>query len=387
MTLGAGHQRVATPDEPDARPVLLGVGILDGELHLLVLQPLDDPGDDRRRSSRLRLPRACLTTLNAGSSGTADRTAASPAARPAPACPSCVPAPCCAAERVLRDGVIVGEVFLVSPLVGVDVVPARRVLQSRRREPVLRQSDRRPRLHRGQLLLTDVMRQSAAVDADATAEHQRMNAGPVHQIGVIPVIDAGPDEDRALASGVLGGRRPFTGEANQHVTTNAGVLLAPGRACREPLHRRSRRDTRPTAPVDAVLSHQQVVDRRDDDLSAIRCCDRLHRHAASRGLARSEVVQFDIDHAVAMSSRKLRTRLDLAAVLAILAAADSTCPFSAPQRNPELPIGILGPFDGSSHIRNFHSPCSSPAYFSSRPARSNWPGRATPSSPSTISTR
>ncbi len=41
-------------------------------------------------------------------------------------------------------GVVVGEVALVAPLVGVDVVPARRVLQPRGGMPVAREGNRGP---------------------------------------------------------------------------------------------------------------------------------------------------------------------------------------------------------------------------------------------------
>ena len=46
MPLGARHQGVAAPDEPDPRPVLGGVGILDGEAQLLLPQLGDRPVDD-----------------------------------------------------------------------------------------------------------------------------------------------------------------------------------------------------------------------------------------------------------------------------------------------------------------------------------------------------
>ncbi len=123
---------------------------------------------------------------------------------------------------------IVGEVLFISPLIRMHVVPARCVLQSRRREPVLGQRDRRPRFRRSQLFLADIVSQSATVLADAAAEHQRVNAGAIHQVGVIPVIDARTDQDRAFAFGVFGGRAPFAGKANQHIATDARVLFAPG---------------------------------------------------------------------------------------------------------------------------------------------------------------
>ena len=53
-----------------------------------------------------------------------------------------------AGRLVRRHGVVVGEGLLVAPLVGVHVVPARRVLQPRGRDPVLGEGDGAPRLGR-----------------------------------------------------------------------------------------------------------------------------------------------------------------------------------------------------------------------------------------------
>ena len=73
------------------------------------------------------------------------------------------------------------------------------------------------------------MREPAAVDSHATTEEQRMYAGSVHQVGVIPVIDTRTDQNGAFALRVFGSRGPFASEANQHIATDAGVLLTPGR--------------------------------------------------------------------------------------------------------------------------------------------------------------
>ena len=49
VALGAGHNRVAAPDEPDAGPIFFRVRILHRELHLAALQSLGDPGRNFRR--------------------------------------------------------------------------------------------------------------------------------------------------------------------------------------------------------------------------------------------------------------------------------------------------------------------------------------------------
>jgi hypothetical protein len=44
-----------------------------------------------------------------------------------------------------------------------------------------------------------------------------VDRGPVHQIAVIPVVDAGADDHRALAAGFFSGDGPLASEADQRV--------------------------------------------------------------------------------------------------------------------------------------------------------------------------
>ena len=230
------------------------------------------------------------------------------------------------------------------------------------------------------------MSQPATVLADAAAEHQRVNAGPVHQIGVVPVVDAGTDQDRALAFGVLGRRSPFACETNQHVAADPRVLLAPGRRVRrvgivvvggvlagEPT-------------IDAVLRHQQVVGRRDLNFFAVGRRQRLDGNAASANAAGAEVVELDLHDGIAVVE-EAQLRIDLAAVLAVL-QLQIPLPFLRPQRKPLLPMRHL------RAVRRFvphqELPLAvllGPCTCSSRPARSNWPGRTTPLSSFFSSTR
>ncbi len=94
---------------------------------------------------------------------------------------------------------------LIAPLVAVHVMVGRGVLEARRLAPVERTHDGCPGGDWGQLLLADVVVEAAAVTADTAAEHQRDDPGPVDQVGVIPVIDPGADDDRAFAFGGFGG--------------------------------------------------------------------------------------------------------------------------------------------------------------------------------------
>ena len=70
------------------------------------------------------------------------------------------------------------------------------------------------------------MGQTAAVLADATAEHKRVDAGAIHQVAVVPVVDAGADDDRAFATGMLGRAGPFAGELQQiHIAAECRCIF------------------------------------------------------------------------------------------------------------------------------------------------------------------
>ena len=231
VPLGRGHQRVAAPDEPQPRPGALGVRILDGEL-----QSRDFLSESTMWSTTSP---SSLAPLSARLAHDIDRVLVELRVERQPAVlhradvrVDRVPVGDAALGLVFGDAVVVPVALLVAPLVRVHVVPARGVLQARRRIPVLGERDVRPRLHRRQLLLADVVRQAAAVDAHAAAEHQRVHRGPVHQVGVVPVVDARADDDGALAAGVVGGRRPLTREADERLRGPCRCSAPPRRACR-----------------------------------------------------------------------------------------------------------------------------------------------------------
>ena len=96
------------------------------------------------------------------------------------------------------------------------------ILETRRLRPVERPHDRRPWCRRGQLLLADVVIQTTTVLANTATQHQRDDTGTVDQVGVIPVVNAGTDNDRTLAFSLLGGRSPFTGELDDIGSINTG---------------------------------------------------------------------------------------------------------------------------------------------------------------------
>ena len=217
---------------------------------------------------------------------------------------------------IRRDGVVRRELAFVPPLVGVDVVERRGVLQPRRLRPVGRKRDSRPRRLRRQLLLTDVVVQPAAVLADAARQHQPDDAGAVDQVVVVPVVDARPDDDAALPLGLRRRRRPLAGELDHRRPVDAGVLLLPSGgvdllrvvvvggvlACQSPAH--------------PELRHQQVVDGGNQDLAVGRV-QPLCRHAAQLLAVTCEVEERDLrDLVVAVEKRE--NRIDLLPVDAVL---------------------------------------------------------------------
>ena len=49
------------------------------------------------------------------------------------------------------------------------------------------------------------MIEATTVLADTAAEHQSNDTGAVGQVGVVPVVDSGADDDRTLAFGNFSG--------------------------------------------------------------------------------------------------------------------------------------------------------------------------------------
>ena len=171
-----------------------------------------------------------------------------------------------AIDAASGHGVVVGELFLVAPLIAVDVVPRGSVLQTGRAGPVAPKRDEGPGRHGGQLLLADVVVEAAAVLAHAAREHQGHDAGPVHQVVVVPVVDPGADDDAALAVGRSGPSRAHSrAKADDRLAVHAGPLLLPGRACRNRSRRRSSAGYSPSrprgTPYRAISRSKTVVTR------------------------------------------------------------------------------------------------------------------------------
>src|SRR5690242_7672456 len=94
--------------------------------------------------------------------------------------------------------------------------------------PIERHGQRAPRGRRRYLFLARVMIEPAAVHTHAPAEHQRRDSGPVVQIGVIPVIDARPNDDRTLSLCLFRRCGEFPGELNNRLSPDPTELFLPG---------------------------------------------------------------------------------------------------------------------------------------------------------------
>ena len=305
VSFGAGHQRVPPPDEPQPRPVFGRVRILHREAQAPRLEVLHYGVDHRLRRRR------------ALAFGVRDDVERVPVELRIERQPAVAHGPHLDVHGVARSQrpvrlrrrhrVVVDEGALVTPLVTVHVVPARRVLQPRGRQPVAREGDRCPRLHRRKLFLTDVMPEAAPRHADASAEQQRMDRGPIRQIGVVPVVDAGADEDQALAPSAFGGGAPFPREPRQRLAAHAGVLFRPGRRVRRNIVVAG--GVFPGKPArDAVLRHHQVVRRRHRGDGAVGQYEPLRGHPAHEGTTGCKVVEGDMCDLVRRAEERERRR-------------------------------------------------------------------------------
>ena len=92
------------------------------------------------------------------------------------------------------------------------------------------------------------MRPAAARLADAAAHHQHVDDAAVVHVHVVPVVQAGADDDHRAALGLLGVERELARHRDDLVARHAGDLLRPGRRIglrrRRSSWRRARRRSR-----------------------------------------------------------------------------------------------------------------------------------------------
>ena len=155
----------------------------------------------RRRRGRAGCGRRSGTTASSPSAPTAAIRSA--VARPANA-PPAVPA-----ARVRRAERVVAELVGVQvPVRGLDHLPGRAA-------PVRGRGQRRVAGDRADLLLPDVVRPAAAVDALAAGQRGQRQERAVDRVGVEPVVRPGAHDDHRPAAGLLGVGGELPGDAGR----------------------------------------------------------------------------------------------------------------------------------------------------------------------------
>ena len=134
--------------------------------------------------------------------------------------------------RGQRRGEHVGAVLVVAPLVGVQVPVRGADHLPRRAGPVQPEGQVRPAGDRAALLLPDVVRPAAAVDALAAGQRGQRQHRPVGGVGVEPVVGAGPHEDHRPAAGAFGVVGELAGDPGHRRGRHAGDRLLPRRGVR-----------------------------------------------------------------------------------------------------------------------------------------------------------
>ena len=195
VALARRAQQVRPPDREHPRPVLRRVRVLDRELQIAGQQLLLDVlGGLHARRPRLLddLERVAVETGKDGiQPERADWASVSiiDAALEAP--------------LAQRGGQQVGAEVVVAPLVGVDVPERRPDHLPGGPLPVEGEGQVRPAGHRPALLLADVVRPAAAVDALAAGQRDHRQERAVDRVGVEPVVGARTEDDHRAAAGVL----------------------------------------------------------------------------------------------------------------------------------------------------------------------------------------
>ena len=247
---------------------------------------------------------------------------------------------------------VVDEAPVVSPLVGMDVPEARGVLEAGRLHPVLGHGDGGPGGERHHLLLADVMGEARPVAADASRQDEGGDGGPVDQVVVEPVVDAGAHDDHVPAAALLPVLGPFPGDLQHGPGGDTGEFLLP--------LRRERlllvvvlRIVAAQAARDAELGHEEVEDGRDRHL-AVPGRDppdrdfpdhvpvRLETEADPAGFA-TEKGQAAIDVRAVDHVLHVQVPLPLRLAPAGAEASVGNLHLPLPVRHAEGPVGVLEP--------------------------------------------
>ena len=255
VPLAAGSQQVGAPDEQVAGPVLRGIRILAGHLQGAGRELLGHIGRYRlaRGLGRLRhLQRVRLQLRRRG--------------QPAHAFgPDVVvdqaDVPIALRGRGRQD--LARAQGLIAPLVGMRIPGAGRVHVPGRAAPVQCEGQGLPAGLRAQLLLTDIMRPAAPLLTDAAAHHQHVDDAAIGHVHVVPVVQAGPQDDHRFAFGLFGVRCEFAGHGDDLLAGDPGDLFRPCRRIGAVVVVILRHPGTTQSPVQAVIGAEEVEDRGD----------------------------------------------------------------------------------------------------------------------------
>ncbi|MCY1219418.1 hypothetical protein D9M72_313920 [compost metagenome] len=312
VALAAGTQDIGAPHEHVAREVGRIVRVLASHLQIAGLQLFDGVGDRilaggvglgdqvQRIGAQLRRGRQPAHALGAGVQVDHAEVAVLAAVGGG-------------AQHFLHV-----QLFM-APLAGVGVEERGAVHLPRRARPVGGEGQRGPAELRAQLFLAHVVGPAAAALAHAAAHHQHIDDAPVDHVHVVPVVQAGADDDHGLAFGIVGVLRELARHLDHLRARHAGVLFLPGGRIGHVLVIGAGDIAAAQAAVQAVVGHLQVVHRGHQGLAAVGQAQAAGRHVAHLQFAvlAAEVREAHADHGVGLAQQR-QHGLDLAAAAAVL---------------------------------------------------------------------
>ena len=153
----------------------------------------------------------------------------------------------------------------------------------RRADPVEGEGERLPAGLGPQLLLPDIVRPAAAAFAHASAHRQHVDDAAVDHVHVVPVVEAGADDNHRAALGLMRVLRELPCDRDHLVARDPGDALLPGwRVGHIVIEVRGHVRTAKPA-VQPIVRNEQIVDRGDQRF-AVLCLDLSYRHVAPQHL-------------------------------------------------------------------------------------------------------
>ena len=199
-----------------------------------------------------------------------------------------------------REQLVGGHGF-VAVLAGVAVEERGTGHLARGAVPVERESQRRPAGLRTQFFLAHIMTPAAAGFADGAAHHQHVDQAAIVHVQVIPVVQAGADDNHRAAFGVVRVLGELAGYLNHAFGSDAGVFFLPFRRVGLVVKIIFGHVLVAQAVVHAVLRHQKVEHGGHQPAAAVGQGDAFHRYFAEGFFFvefAAEVVEADAHHVI-----------------------------------------------------------------------------------------